>query len=389
MALHRVPWSVPMGPRDTEEAHRVATPLELFFDLVFVVAIASAAGSLHHGLAEGHLDAVVYFCLVFFAVWWAWVGYTWFASAYDSGDVVYRVLSLVIMAGSLLLAAGVPDLFADGQSVLVVTGYSVMRLAMVSLWLRAAHGHPERRRTALTYAVGIASVQVLWLARLAIDDGRTALLGTFVVLAMLEMTVPYGAERMGRTPYHPEHVAERYALFTIIVLGEVVLAAVVAVQGALGDEHGGELVPLVVGGILLVFSMWWLYFKSDHAPLFAARRTVWRAAYGHAVGFATVAATGAGLGVAVDLITDHAHATETAAVWAVAVPVSLYTLVLGVLHWLGEPVVRSALPAFVTACAVLLVAALGLVLGLSIGVVVLLVGVVMALAVTEHIVTTR
>ena len=389
MALHRVPWSAPMGPRDTEEAHRVATPLELFFDLVFVVAIASAAGSLHHGLAEGHLDAVVYFCLVFFAVWWAWVGYTWFASAYDSGDVVYRVLSLVIMAGSLLLAAGVPDLFADGQSALVVTGYSVMRLAMVSLWLRAAHGHPERRRTALTYAAGIASVQVLWLARLAIDDGRTALLGTFVVLAMLEMTVPYVAERMGRTPYHPEHIAERYALFTIIVLGEVVLAAVVAVQGALGDEHGRELVPLVVGGILLVFSMWWLYFKSDLAPLFAARRTVWRAAYGHAVGFATVAATGAGLGVAVDLITDHALATETAAVWAVAVPVSLYTLVLGVLHWLGEPAVRSALPAFVTAAAVLLVAALGLVLGLSIGVVVLLVGVVMALAVTEHIVTTR
>ncbi len=389
MALHRVPWSVPMGPRDTEEPHRVATPLELFFDLVFVVAIASAAASLHHGLAEGHLDAVVYFCVVFFAVWWAWVGYTWFASAYDSGDVVYRVLSLVIMAGSLLLAAGVPDLFADSQSALVVAGYCVMRLAMVSLWLRAARGHPEGRRTALTYAVGIASVQVLWLGRLAIDDSQTVLLGTFVVLAALEMTVPYVAARMGQTPYHPEHIAERYALFTIIVLGEVVLAAVVAVQGALGDVHGRELVPLVVGGILLVFSMWWLYFKGDHAPLFAAPRTVWRAAYVHAVGFASVAASGAGLAVAVDVITDHAHATETVAVWSVAVPVSLYTVVLGVLHWWGEPDLRTALPAFVTAAAVLLVAAAGLVLGLSIGVVVLLVGVVMALAVAEHVVASR
>jgi low temperature requirement protein LtrA len=378
-----------MGPRDTEEPHRVASPLELFFDLVFVVAIASAAASLHHGLAEGHLEAVVYFCLVFFAVWWAWVGYTWFASAYDSGDVVYRVLSLVIMAGSLLLAAGVPDLFADSQSALVVAGYCVMRLAMVSLWLRAAHGHPEGRRTALTYAIGIASVQVLWLARLAIEDSQTVLLGTFVVLAALELIVPYVAERMGRTPYHPEHIAERYALFTIIVLGEVVLAAVVAVQGALGDEHGRELVPLVVGGILLVFSMWWLYFKGDHAPLFAARRTVWRAAYVHAVGFATVAATGAGLGVAVDVITHHAHASETVAVWSVALPVGAYTVVLGVLHWLGEPDLRSALPAFVTAAAVLLAAAAGLVLGLSIGVVVLLVGVVMALAVAEHVVASR
>jgi low temperature requirement protein LtrA len=379
-----------MGPRDTEEPHRVATPLELFFDLVFVVAIASAASSLHHGLAEGHLDAVVYFCLVFFAVWWAWVGYTWFASAYDSGDVVYRVLSLVIMAGSLLLAAGVPDLFADGQSALVVAGYCLMRLAMVSLWLRAAHGHPAGRRTALTYAVGITGVQVLWLARLAIDDdAQTVLLSTFLVLAVLEMTVPYVAERRGRTPFHPEHIAERYALFTIIVLGEVVLAAVVAVQGALGDEHGRELVPLVVGGILLVFSMWWLYFKGDHAPLFAARRTVWRAAYTHAIGFATVAASGAGLGVAVDVITDHAHATETVAVWSVALPVSLYTVVLGVLHWLGEPDLGSGLPAFATAAAVLLAAALGLVLGLSIGVVVLLIGVVMALAVAEHVVASR
>ena len=135
--------------------------------------------------------------------------------------------------------------------------------------------------------------------------------------------------------------------------------------------------------------MWWLYFKGDHAPLFAARRTVWRAAYVHAVGFATVAATGAGLGVAVDVITDHAHATETVAVWSVAVPVSLYTAVLGVLHRLGEPDLRSALPAFVTAAAVLLVAAVGLVIGLSIGVAVLLVGVVMALSVAEHVVASR
>ena len=122
MAITPVPWSVPMGPRDSEEPHRAATSLELFFDLVFVVAIASAAASLHHGLAEGHLDAIVYFCLVFVAIWWAWVGYTWFASAYDSGDVIYRLLSLVIMAGSLLLAAGVPSLFEDGNSVLAVAG---------------------------------------------------------------------------------------------------------------------------------------------------------------------------------------------------------------------------------------------------------------------------
>jgi hypothetical protein len=77
------------------------------------------------------------------------------------------------------------------------------------------------------------------------------------------------------------------------------------------------------------------------------------------------------------------------AVWSVALPVSLYTVVLGVLHWLGEPDLGSGLPAFATAAAVLLAAALGLVLGLSIGVVVLLIGVVMALAVAEHVVASR
>ena len=82
-------------------------------------------------------------------------------------------------------------------------------------------------------------------------------------------------------------------------------------------------------------------------------------------------------------------ATETVAVWSVAVPVSLYTAVLGVLHRLGEPDLRSALPAFVTVAAVLLVAAVGLVIGLSIGVAVLLVGVVMALSVAEHVVASR
>ena len=390
MAITPVPWSVPMGPRDAEEPHRAATSLELFFDLVFVVAIASAAASLHHGLAEGHLDAIVYFCLVFVAIWWAWVGYTWFASAYDSGDVIYRLLSFVIMAGSLLLAAGVPDLFADGQSTLAVAGYTVMRLGMVSLWLRAAHGHPEGRRCALTYAAGITAVQVFWWARLVIDDGQLLLLGTFVIGMLLEFTVPYVAERTHRTPYHPDHIAERFGLFTIIVLGEVVLSSVIAVQGALvADEYVVDLVPLVIGGMLLVFSMWWMYFKREHAPLFASGRTVWRAAYAHAFGFAAVAATGAGLAVAVDVVTHHGHATETVAVWSVTVPVAVYTVVLGVLHWLGEDDARLALPAFTTTVAVLLVAAIGLALGLAVGVVVLLLGLALALAVAQHVMATR
>ncbi len=161
----------PVVARDTSEHHRVATPLELLFDLVFVVAIASNAAELHHGLSAAHYGTVGGYLMAFFAIWWAWMNYTWFASAYDNDDVVFRLLTFVIMSGALFLAAGVPDLFADGSSATAVTGYAVMRFGMVGLWLRAAAGHPERRQTALWYAGGIAVVQVLWIARLWVARG--------------------------------------------------------------------------------------------------------------------------------------------------------------------------------------------------------------------------
>ena len=161
----RRPWS-----RATGRKHRASTPLELLFDLVFVVAIASNAAELHHGLAEAHYGTVVGYSMTWFAIWWAWMGYTWFASAYDNDDVVFRLLTFVIMVGALFLAAGVPDIFEDGQSATVVLGYAIMRFAMVGLWLRAAAGHPEGRQTALWYAGGISIVQVLWIARLGVPE---------------------------------------------------------------------------------------------------------------------------------------------------------------------------------------------------------------------------
>ena len=101
-------WSRPMLPRSTTEAHRAATPLELLFDLCFVVAVAQAGGRLHHALGENHLaQGVVGYGMVFFAIWWAWMNFTWFASAYDTDDVPYRLLTLLQMAGVLVYAAGV------------------------------------------------------------------------------------------------------------------------------------------------------------------------------------------------------------------------------------------------------------------------------------------
>jgi low temperature requirement protein LtrA len=73
-----------------------------------VVAVAAAASFLHHDLAHGHLSGLAGYAMVFFAIWWAWVNYSWFASAYDTGDVIFRLLTFVVMTGVLVLAAGTP-----------------------------------------------------------------------------------------------------------------------------------------------------------------------------------------------------------------------------------------------------------------------------------------
>src|SRR5688500_13988013 len=101
-----------MRARSPHEPHRAATPLELLFDLVFVVAIAEAASGLHHAIAAHHTaDGLIGYAMVFFAIWWAWMNFTWFASAYDNDDVPYRLLVFVQITGALIVAGGVPAMF--------------------------------------------------------------------------------------------------------------------------------------------------------------------------------------------------------------------------------------------------------------------------------------
>ncbi|HEX7148798.1 MAG TPA: low temperature requirement protein A, partial [Actinomycetota bacterium] len=257
------PWYRPMVARATDEEHRSATVLELFFDLCFVVAVAQAASALHHQITEDHVgDGVVGYATVFFAIWWAWMNFTWFASAYDTDDVAYRLTTLVQIAGALILAAGVPDAM-DGSDFAVITlGYVVMRLAMVTQWLRAAAADPPHRRSSLRFAAGIALVQLGWVLRLALPEGLG--MASFLVLVAAELAIPIWAERAAPTTWHPGHIAERYGLFTLIVLGECVLASTLAIQTAL-DENAAlaDLATTAAGGLLTVFGMWWLYFGKE------------------------------------------------------------------------------------------------------------------------------
>jgi low temperature requirement protein LtrA len=345
-----------MGSRDTGEEHRASTPLELLYDLCFVVAIARAATLLHHGISHGDAgSAVVSYVLVFFAIWWAWMNFTWFASAYDNDDVVYRVLVFVQMAGVLVLAAGVPRAFEHRDFDIVFVGYVVMRAALVTLWLRAAHHDPAGRAIARRYALGVSVAMVGW--------AGVALIGwpvwAFFVMGVVELLVPMWSERAGdtHTPWHPEHIAERYGLFTIIVLGETILSSSVAFQ-AVVDERTGDVTAALtaVGALLTVFSMWWIYFAKPAGSQLVSNRVAFPWGYGHFVVFASAAAVGAGVAVVVDSVTGASHLAETAAASAFTIPVILYVLAVTVIHTLLYGVRRSHLTAMLGAVALLGVA---------------------------------
>ena len=326
----------PMRARASDEPHRVSTPLELFFDLCFVVAVAQASALLHHAISENHApEGVRSYLMVFFAIWWAWMNFTWFASAFDTDDVVYRLTTLVQIAGALVLAAGIAPAF-EGDWLVVTIGYVVMRLALVGQWLRAARGDRQHRPSAVRYAIGVAVLQLLWLLRLLLPDEPAIIYPAFALLVVLELAVPVVAENApgGPTTFHPHHIAERYGLFTIIVLGEAVASATVAFRGAV-DEPGGHtaaLLRLAVSGIVIIFALWWLYFDRSAHDLLTSLRVSLLWGYGHYLIFGSVAAIGAGLGVGVDYLTEHAEISQTQADYAIALPVAVYLFAVWLLH---------------------------------------------------------
>ena len=258
-----------MSGRDPHEPHRVATPLELLFDLTFVIAFGVAASEFAHTLVAGHIGAgLAGFTFATFAVSWAWINFSWFASAYDTDDWVYRLTTMLQMVGVLVLALGIPPVFssiAGGQHVnnrALVAGYVVMRIAMVIQWLRAARQDPDRRAACLTYAAAITVAQVGWVA-VAIANSSVGV--TFILIAVMtaiELTGPLLAEkRMGGTPWHAHHIVERNGLLTIIALGEGVVGTVASLSAVVADQGWTtDAVLVAVAGTGLTFGMWWVYF---------------------------------------------------------------------------------------------------------------------------------
>ncbi|MFV0320835.1 MAG: low temperature requirement protein A [Alphaproteobacteria bacterium] len=370
----------PLPPRDINEGHRTATPLELFFDLAMVIAIAAAAHNLVHDFAHGHFAAGYFnFIFAFFAVWWAWLNLTWFASAFDDDGVFYRLTLLLIMSGALVMAAGLENIITDISTIKVlIIGYIIMRVGMAIMWFRAAAGGGAYKIVSLRYGIGIILVQVYWTI---CGFGFPEYIHYWGPLGwVLELSVPVYAEKANSTPWHRHHIIERYGLLNIIVLGEVLLSVVMAIREATkGGGFDWGFGYIAICAFVITCSLWWVYFcKTAHLPeeegeTHSNRRGfIW--GYGHVLIFAAGAALGAGFTLVIQQITHEAHITKFVAESSLARPVAVYLFALwlvrdnfelkGVARWvlLIAAIIAPILPFFPYALESLTILVLGAVI---------------------------
>jgi low temperature requirement protein LtrA len=285
-----------MIARDPDEPHRAASSLELLFDLVFVVAVSQASGALHHLWEEQHFaEGVAAYAMVFFAILGAWINFTWFASAYDTDDWLYRLTTFVQMAGALVIAAGAQRAMLDNDFAAIIVGYVIMRVAMAAQWTRAAITDPEYRGTCVRYAAGIVIVQLLWVSWWILDGP----VWWFPVLAVIDLSV--------------SPIAEHHRVTSFI--------------GGLTDAHARtSLIVVAACSLAIVASMWWIYFdrpQDSHTMTFG-RSFYW--GYLHYFIFASAAAFSAGVEIAVAERLGESHLPHVAAALTLTVPLAVFLL---------------------------------------------------------------
>jgi low temperature requirement protein LtrA len=333
-----------MLARDPGQPHRVASTLELLFDLVFVVAVSQASGALHHLYEEQHFaEGLMAYAMVFFAVLQAWTNFTWFASAYDTDDWLYRLTTFVQMGGALTMAAGTQPAMLHHDFRVILFGYVIMRLAMASQWVRAAMNDPAYRGTCMRYAIGILIVQVLWVAWVV--SGSSPWL--WLVVAALDASVSPVAERSKPTSFHPHHIAERYGLFTIIVLGESLLAVANSIIGGLSNaEARVNLIVVAACSLAIVAAMWWIYFdRPQHDRLMTLRRSFFWG-YMHYFIFGSAAAFSAGVEVAVSVNVGESRLPHVVAGLTLTIPLAVFLVASWLVLLAGrrDPVLNVGIP---------------------------------------------
>lgn len=328
---------LPVHGREPHEAGRVATPLELLYDLTYVVALGIAAARFAEAIEFSHVGVgLLGFALAIFAILISWISFTWFASAFDTDDWLHRLLTMVQMAGVVVFAIGIGEMFTsleEGDHLdirAMVAGYVVMRVGLVGQWLRVAGASRQWRPVALRQAGSILLVQVGWIA---LAWAEPSILWGFVVvlaLGLVEFAIPVVSQGgADGTPWHRHHIAERYGAFAIIALGEGVVGTVAASTAAADHGWDRDTVLILAIGIGLTFGLWWSYFLVPFGDLLAKRPgRGYVFGYGHVGVFAGIAGTGAGVHIAGSYLHHEGTVGPVGVVLSVAVPVGLFLVCL-------------------------------------------------------------
>jgi low temperature requirement protein LtrA len=240
------------------EEERV-TPLELFFDLVFVLALTQCTALM---AAVPTWEGVAQAMLILALLWWAWSGYAWLTSVLDPEEGAVRIAMFAAMAAMLVAALSVPEAF-DRLALLFAGAYAAVRVAHIVLFMLASRDDPQLRQSVLGLAVSTAVGVGLIGAAAATDD---VLQGSLWALAiLLDFGGPYffGVEGWKMLP---EHFAERFGLIVIIALGESIVA--IGAGAEIGVDAGVVLAAVL--GTAVAAALWWLYF--DVVAIVATKR---------------------------------------------------------------------------------------------------------------------
>ncbi|MBT8213277.1 MAG: low temperature requirement protein A [Acidimicrobiia bacterium] len=368
---------------------RSATWMELFYDLVFVVAVAALAKRL---LADPGWGGVLAFTGLFVPIWWSWASYTFYADRYDTDDAIQRVLVIVQIAAIALMAASISGDTAD-SSVGFALSYVLARLVLLVMYVRAQRHVVETRELVSGYLKGFSAGGLVWLVSVFVPE--PARFWMWGVALLIEFATPYAVRKLqARSPLSVSHLPERFGLFTILVLGESI-AAVVA--GLAHEGWVGQSVAAALLGVFLASGLWWLYFdnaegsvvRRDPKTAKAWRPTVW--IFTHLPLSGALVASGIGLEFMVAL---HAGTVER---FVVAGGTAGALAFMGVLHIATEPSPerRDSTKAMVRFGAALVALLLGAVIGenavaLVVALLVLIVGqILLDLLILDHALPTE
>lgn len=228
------------------------SPLELFFDLVFVFAFTQVTALLAEDLTWVGLVRGTALLLV---VWWAWVGYSWLTNAVRVDDIIpARIVVFGAMGAGLVMALAIPRAFNDdgvlfGFAVFAVTGLFVL------LYLVATRDRPEMHRAVVLLAPGVLLGPILLIIAGFIDPGpvRATL---WTVALIVTLGAPFVSGTQGWY-IRPGHFAERHGLIIIIALGESLVALGLS---ASDEQQTFTVVTASLMGLALVACLWWIYF---------------------------------------------------------------------------------------------------------------------------------